>query len=97
MEGAADLRNAPNAALHAAFGAAQHLVAADANYAGQLALAGLKVLQLGTTGMCTHAVLTHSHRTYRLLSPLSLHLGSIRMPRLVAVVLFACLQSITMP
>ena len=59
MEGAADLRNAPSTALHAAFGAAQHLVAAHADYAGQFALAGLKMLQQGTTGMCTHAVFTH--------------------------------------
>ncbi len=48
MHGAA---NTPNVALHASFEAARALVGADAGYTGQFALAALRVLQHGTTGM----------------------------------------------
>lgn len=51
MERHGNQRSLPNTALHAAFGAAECLVAADAELAAPCALAVLKVLQHGTTGM----------------------------------------------
>ena len=52
--GRSDVLGAPNAqsaALHASFEAARALAAADASYTGQFAVAALRVLQHGTTGM----------------------------------------------
>ena len=48
-----DASKMPNAALHASFEAARALVAADASYTGQFALAALRVLQHGCSGMHT--------------------------------------------
>ena len=58
----------PNVALHASFEAGKTLVAADASCTGQFAMAALRVLQHGTTGMHTCpscAILTVSSMVLR--------------------------------